>query len=62
MQTKMLVIKALGEENPLATVRTGLNGVFQVESNDEGAESYFFDLINHISKENPTLPILLTNV
>ena len=58
MQTKMLVIKALGEEKPLATVCFGLDGVLRVESEDKDAKNYFSGLINHISKGNPTLPIL----
>ena len=58
MQTKMLVIKALGEDKSLATVRADLGGIFQVESNDERTKNYFSDLINHISRENPTLPLL----
>lgn len=58
MQTKTLVIKTLGEEKPLAMVHASLDGIFQVESNDEEAKSYFFDLINHVLRENPTLPLL----
>ena len=54
----MLVIRVLGEEKPLAMVYPGLDGTFEVESEDKDAKSYFSDFINHISRENPFLPIL----
>lgn len=53
-----LIIEFLGEKKPLASVYSSLDGTFRVESEDPDAKEYFFGLINKISQENPTLPLM----
>lgn len=55
---KCLVIEHLGKEKPLAVVYANLDGSFRVESADREAKDYFSLLINQVSKEHPTLPLM----
>lgn len=55
---KKLVFEFLGERKSLASVFSNLDGTFRLEAEDPDAKEYFSGLINKISKENPTLPLM----
>ena len=54
---KTAYIKLFGQEGTLFTIKSNLDGVFTVSSDDKDIENYFSNIINNIIEENPVLSL-----